>query len=269
MTDKKYKIGLSTAVDLTVAIERQFELFSKNKIDFVSLCAVPDHSGFFDYDKISRTFKLADSLNLSIDSVHVPFNPPYNLAAMDSYEREVALERTAVYIERATALKIPIAIIHPHHYFYDSKEACLERCIGALERLHGRVGRLSITVAIENMPTSQGSWICDRILENFGPELFGFCFDSSHENMSGEPFHLLKKYYSRMTTCHLSDNHGRADEHLPPYDGNIDWPLLRKYFDKATQMSNILFEVGTGQKLSEPIEIFIERAAKTARSIFG
>ncbi len=269
MSKRAFKIGISTTVDFTVDISRQFEIFSQNNFDFVSICANAEHTHFFNREKINEILDLARSLNLSIDSAHAPFYPPYNIAALDIDEKEIAIEKTARYIEYAVELAIPIVIIHPHHYFYDSKEACLERAIESLHRLDQSIGRLPLTVAVENMPTSQGSWICDQILQVFGPEKFGFCYDSSHENMSGEPFHLLKKYYSRMTTCHLSDNHGQSDEHLPPFDGNINWPELRSYFDRASQMNNILFEVGTGRKLSEPIETFIERTAKAARAIFN
>ncbi len=269
MIKKVYKIGISTTVDCTVDITRQFELFSQNNFDFVSICADPEHSHFFDKQKILEIFDLAQRLNLLIESAHAPFYPPYNIAALDTDEKKMAIEKTARYIEYGAELKLSIVIIHPHHYFYDSKEACLERAIESLERLDQMIGHLPLTVAVENMPTSQGSWICDQILRFFGPEKYGFCYDSSHENMSGEPFHLLKKHYQRMTTCHLSDNNGQSDEHLPPYDGNINWPELRSYFDKARQMTNILFEVGTGQKLNEPIETFVKRTAEAARSIFG
>jgi sugar phosphate isomerase/epimerase len=266
---KEYKIGISTTVDCTVDIKHQFRLFSKNRFDFVSICADMAHSRFFEKENILKVLDLANNLNLTVESAHAPFYPPYNIAALDMHEKEMAVELTAKYLEYTSGLDIPIVIIHPHHYFYDSKEACSERAIDSLSRLDLMVGHLPVTVAVENMPTAQGSWICEQVLKEFGPEKFGFCYDSSHENMSGEPFHLLKKLYRRMTTCHLSDNHGRSDEHLPPTDGNINWPELKSYFDKTQQMTNVLFEVGTGQKLSEPIEEFVKRTAKAARSIFG
>jgi sugar phosphate isomerase/epimerase len=27
-----------------------------------------------------------------------------------------------------------------------------------------------------------------------------------------------------VASAHIHDNHGDKDEHLPPYDGSIDWP---------------------------------------------
>jgi len=268
MAAKNYKIGISTTVDCTVAIERQFELFSKNGFDFVSLSADTKHSHLFDKEKIDNVFNLARAGTLTIESVHAPFYPPYNIAALDNRERITAIDKTAQFIEYTAGLDFRIVIIHPHHYFYDSREACLERALKSLERLNRMIHGSSLIVAVENMPTAEGSWICDRILKTFSPDQYGFCYDSSHENMSGDPFHLLEKHYLRMTTCHLSDNHGQSDEHLPPYDGNIRWSELRSYFDKAPQITNVLFEVGTGQKLNEPIEDFIERTSMKARSIF-
>jgi sugar phosphate isomerase/epimerase len=31
-----------------------------------------------------------------------------------------------------------------------------------------------------------------------------------------------------IASAHLHDNHGEKDEHLPPYDGSIDWPAALK-----------------------------------------
>lgn len=55
-----------------------------------------------------------------------------------------------------------------------------------------------------------------------GVKELGFCFDSSHANLKNQ-FYLLPKYQHLLTALHLSDNDGSADQHRPPFDGNIDF----------------------------------------------
>src|SRR6266850_913674 len=40
-----------------------------------------------------------------------------------------------------------------------------------------------------------------------------------------------------VSSVHLHDNHGDKDEHLPPYDGSIDWPDAIKLLQSAPQTS--------------------------------
>jgi sugar phosphate isomerase/epimerase len=122
-------------------------------------------------------------------------------------------------------------------------------------------------LAIENLPRADGSWICRQLLGQFDNGQLGFCYDSSHENISGGPFHLIKTFYNRLTCCHLSDNRGLADDHLPPGEGIIDWDMLFSYIRKS-KLRNILFEIGTGEKLNEPPDKYIEKTITFVRKYF-
>lgn len=268
MKTNKYKIGISTTIDYSVAIETQFELFEKFGFDFVSFSADLRHNHFFEIEKFGQLLVLLKEHNLFPESIHIPFCPPYDIAALDLRERQAALGLVDRFLEQTAAYGTPIAILHPHYYFSDEKEACLERAVGSLEQIL-TIKPDNIIIALENLPTPPGAWICRRLMEIFGPDQFGFCYDSSHDNMSGPPFSLLEQLYPRLTTCHLSDNFGQSDEHLPPGDGNIDWKKLRAFFDRVPKLRNILFEVGTGRPLEEPIEKFLHRTINKAKDIFG
>jgi L-ribulose-5-phosphate 3-epimerase len=265
---KTYKLGISTTVDYTINIFDQLRLFSRAGFKFVSIGARMEHSGFYEPNRFNDFLKKTADFGLLMESVHAPFGEEHDLAATDGAARQVAAESIIDFISRSTGYGIPIVIIHPHHYFSDDKEACFERAADSLAKVL-LAKPDEIAVAIENLPTREGSWICDKLLETFDRGKVGFCYDSSHENMSGEPFHLLKKHYLRMITCHLSDNQGFKDQHLVPGDGNINWGELKSFFDKSPKMHNILLEVGTGEKLTEPVEELVMRAARKAKEIFG
>ena len=266
MMEKQYRFGISTTVDLSVDIFTQLDIFARAGFDFISLSARPAHSRFFDSEAFAEVLRRVEELGFFIESAHFPFWEGYDPAAMEEKDRELALKNLAEYMEFAGTHKIPIVIVHPHYYFNDAKEACFERAARSLEKALVFKPE-NIRMAIENLPTAAGSWICENLLEEFGNDRVGFCYDSSHENMSGKPFHLLSKFYHRLTTTHLSDNHGGSDEHLVPGDGNIDWQKMRDYLNKSP-LANILFEVGTGEKLTEPVESFVGRTKRAIRFMF-
>ncbi|MEW5924651.1 MAG: sugar phosphate isomerase/epimerase family protein [Candidatus Zixiibacteriota bacterium] len=264
---KNYKFGISTTVDYSVDIFTQFDIFSKIGIDFISISARPEHCGFLNPDTFKKVLLRAKELSFFIESAHAPFWEGYDPAALDKSNRGAAIQKLVEYMGFAAEYDIPIAIVHPHYYFSDSRDACLERAAESIDKILSLKPR-NIKMVIENLPTAKGSWICEKLLERFGDDKIGFCYDSSHENMSGAPFHLLSRFYDRLTTTHLSDNHGVSDEHLVPGDGTIDWAEMRRYLDKSP-INNILFEVGTGEKLVEPVEQFIRRAGEAGRRFFG
>lgn len=263
---KNYKFGISTTVDMTVDIFTQLDIFSRFRLDFISLCARPEHSHIYDSETFADVLKRVADCGFFIESAHFPFWEGYDPAARELSDREKAVGELKKYMAWMSANKIPIVIIHPHYYFEGSKEACFERAAGSIEKALAEKPD-DIRLVIENLPTAAGSWICENLLETFDNSRVGFCYDSSHENMSGEPFHLLKKYYNRLTTTHLSDNHGESDEHLVPGDGTIDWRRMREFLDKSP-LENILFEVGTGKKLAEPVADFVRRTAEAVGLIF-
>ncbi len=211
---------------------------------------------------------MAGRYDLQVDSIHVPFGNDYDLANSSNRERLIAIENVLRFLDYIAVNDIPIAILHPHHYLKETKEKALTLAAESIEKIVSRKPD-NVKIAVENLPDDRGSWIAEQLLNIFDQNKIAFCYDSSHENMSGLPFHLLKKYYSRLITCHLSDNNGASDEHLVPGDGNIDWSQVSSYINKTESFRNILFEVGTGEKLSVPVEDYIKKTALRAAKIFN
>lgn len=268
MTYKKYRFGISSAVDYFADIQKLLHLFSKYGFRFVSIGADTRHNFFPDNEKFSTMIGWINENNLEIDSIHVPFGPEYDLANPEDNKRKLAIKSVLEFLEYADAGNIPIAILHPHHYLIDSPQVALDKSTESLRKIVSRKPQ-RIRLAIENLPDKRGSWIADQLLTLFDSNSFGFCYDSSHENLSGPPFHLLEKHYARLITCHLSDNNGSFDEHLIPGRGNIDWLKMKTYFDRSESFADILFEVGTGEALTEPVEDYVRMISLKAEEIFG
>ncbi len=268
MTQRRFRFGISTTVDYSVPIDAQLPAIKKAGFDFISMGSNDSHSGFLDEPKFKAHLSLANKLGLDVTSIHLPFGVKHNISSPDNLDREFATGILGLRLSFIFLYRIPLAIIHPHHYFDGSLEDAWERGRESLRQIITDLPA-GLHLAVENLPDYRGSWFCTRILNEFGPDQLGFCYDSSHENMSGVPFHLLEKFYNRVTITHLSDNHGQADEHLIPGDGNIDWTRMRQFLEKSPNLTDILFEVGTGDPLEMPLEQFLEKTMTRAREYFG
>ncbi|SYZ73020.1 putative Sugar phosphate isomerase/epimerase [Candidatus Zixiibacteriota bacterium] len=268
MANTEYKFGISTTFDYSVDIGTQVGLIAESGFDFISIGANLEHSHFEEPAKFERILKQVKAKGLFVDSAHAPFGEEYDPAQRDNSIREGAVSRLKSFQNLCAVYGIPIMILHPHHYFDGGREECLERAIKSLQELNEKK-RPEVKIALENLPGGDSVWMFEKLMDRFSDSDFGFCYDSSHDNMSGDPFGLLENLAERLTTCHLSDNHGKDDEHLIPGDGIIDWRKMRGIFDRAMKIRNILFEVGTGAKLSEDPEIFLARTVRAARKIFS
>jgi len=268
MQKNGYKFGISTTVDYSVPIEKIMELAAEAGFDFLSLGADHEQSHFWELDRFNRILAEAEELGIAINSLHVPFGGDFDLAAGDQVRRKLAVANTLKYIERSSTYGIDSVVIHPHHYLEKSKELTLAESEKSLEEIIMQAPE-PVRLTIENLPDERGSWICSRLLDRFGFDELGWCYDSSHENISGRPFHLLDKYCNRLEITHLSDNHGKNDDHLVPGEGEIDWPEMRNIIAGNGNIAELLFEVGTGAKLEDPVERYVTQTLKRASEIFG
>lgn len=66
-----------------------------------------------------------------------------------------------------------------------------------------------------------------ELLEHVGHPQFGLCWDTGHANITGqnqEESILLMK--DALLCTHLNDNNAKADQHLLPYFGTVDFPRV-------------------------------------------
>jgi sugar phosphate isomerase/epimerase len=74
------------------------------------------------------------------------------------------------------------------------------------------------------------------------------CFDTGHAHMAGGVQPAFRMLRDRIAVMHVNDNHGDKDEHLLPYEGEIDWAQAIPDFRSAGRQFPILFELNYEQK---------------------
>ena len=63
----------------------------------------------------------------------------------------------------------------------------------------------------------------------------------AEENRVAESFEPLKNLVAGV---HIHDNHGEKDEHLPPYEGTIDWTAAVKLLKTAPESAQSAAHAG-------------------------
>ena len=116
-----------------------------------------------------------------------------------------------------------------------------DAAFSTLEHLILHAHHAGVTVCIENTTSEMGD---PRYLRAFVDEtrLTGlrFNFDIGHSFLSDfQEDERIEKSFAPLgdlvSSVHLHDNNGEKDEHLPPYDGSIDWPAAIKVLKSAPQ----------------------------------
>ena len=63
-------------------------------------------------------------------------------------------------------------------------------------------------------------------VEPLDPQFCGICFDTGHAQIDSDAVALAQLLGPRVIATHLHDNDGKEDQHLPPFQGTIDWPNM-------------------------------------------
>ena len=146
-------------------------------------------------------------------------------------------------------------------------EKLCENACRNLEALLPEAERLGVTLCIEN------SWNIlsrpDSLLtfkREFPTKALGFCFDSGHANILSSHAksaegggarerwaprgrevewedHALEKMLPHVVNCHLHDNNGFFDQHLPPGEGCVDWSGAVALLRQAPRLKCLQSEV--------------------------
>src|SRR3984893_13449828 len=210
--------------------------------------------GHFDYTSKTEArdmgATLAD-LGLTLTSLHAPTSRDLSATREGGQPLSIGEAERLRLIEAMDELKRAIDVAEEipfsrmiFHMGGPRKTADLRKrdaAFSSLEHLILHARHLGVTICVENTTSEMGA---PAYLRSFVDEtrLAGlrFNFDIGHahladgpeENRVAEGFEPLRELVAGV---HVHDNHGEKDEHLPPYEGTIDWPTAVKLLKTAPE----------------------------------
>ena len=260
-------LSIGTCFNYDIPIEEQIPLIKDAGFSHVSLGADDKHTGYLDPVRIKELKNLVSNNGLQICSIHTPLSMEMDLSSVD---KDVAAKTLEVYkkcIDAAELLDAEMIIFHAIGFADDTddgrKGVLTEQVSSMLEYVDGR----KIKLALENLWFPHSLEILHHCFESIKDERLGFCYDSSHDNLTPEPVKILEQYGGRLIKTHISDNYGSYDDHNLPFDGIYDWDEFHRVFAGVGFKGIFLLEVEMKQERDESVAEFLREAYKRGKKI--
>src|ERR1700736_4344558 len=208
----------------------------------------------FDYGTKTEVREMAQALSdhrLSLSSLHAPTSrdlsatreggQPLSICEVERVRRIEAMDELKRAIDVAEEIPFSRMIFHMGGPRETADLRKRDAAFSSLEHLILHAHHAGVTICVENTTSEMGA---PSYLRAFVDEtrLTGlrFNFDIGHAHLADGPeeerienaFAPLRELVAGV---HLHDNHGEKDEHLPPYDGTIDWPAATKILKSSPE----------------------------------
>ncbi len=209
----------------------------------------------FDYASRQEIRALAGALEahqLTLASIHAPTSRdmsanresgiPLSVCEVERVRRIEAMDEFKRAIDVAEELPFPRMVLHMGGSRETADPRKRDAAFSSLEHLILHARHAGVTIAVENTlnEMSQPAYLRAFVDET---RLSGlrFNFDIGHAYLAEGPAEeRVAKGFEPLrdltASVHLHDNRGEKDEHLPPYEGSIDWsgaiPLLKSAPEK-------------------------------------
>jgi sugar phosphate isomerase/epimerase len=220
-------------------LKERFALIKATGFDAVGLW----RDDWFEWSGHREFADQARAAGLKVTDGHAPFVRDYdfvNALWLDNLDGETTYETYRRSVLEAGEDGVSNLIVH-----LQERNAPPPNALGIqrLKRLVGAAEESGVTIALENIFNySYLSYAFERIAS---PNL-GFCYDSGHRNCFEPDADQLSLFGDKLVALHLHDNNGSGDQHLIPFEGNINWEERMRKIASTGYTGAITLECTTG-----------------------
>ena len=199
------------------------------------------------------------ALGLKIGQVHGSLSA--SACSLDEQERTQAVADEAKRM-RAVAVYAPCPyVIHYLPRYNDPKRREAFRRSAA--ELLSLATTLQFTIAVETVPYKPDkderyadSGEVAEFVRSFHCDNMRACIDLNHANINENLVQAIRNFTGIIACVHISDNHGRKEEHLLPGEGGIDFPSAFKALREAGFVGPLNLEASvSAEDKRDPAEV--------------
>lgn len=210
--------------------------------------------------QVMEVKQACDDCGLALTVSHLPFYD-YEMADKEHLARCNAMMERAI---RASAhIGVQYAVVHPHRN--SAKQICIQGTIDILRPYVDLGKSLGVTLCVENMYTVSAE--ATRMIADALD--CGICWDVGHANFGGyDQYDGIMTCGERLKVLHLHDNNGKADLHIPAFQGTVDWHEVMRALRDVKFTGDLNFEVAVSRvpdALRETIYRYIAQSGKLLR----
>ncbi|MBI5555927.1 MAG: sugar phosphate isomerase/epimerase [Elusimicrobia bacterium] len=269
-------IGISTGLFYTHKVWDLLSLIKKAGFEIVELWNGGKEWGaetHFDHHDHKQVKALQDALwdqQIRGLTMHGPFGISCDISVPDEKVRKKAIDEIGLAIETAAKIGAKIVIVHSGNMLTNSQDGFeknrrIETSIQSLKIISEIAQKKNVRLALENLlggMVAGEAWQLEQIIEALDKDVVGVCVDVSHASLGKELDKILKTFSSRIIAVHISDNHGKMDDHLIPGEGTLDFVKIARKLKEINYGGVFTLEI-----LGEAVKRKPEEVLKAARQI--
>jgi sugar phosphate isomerase/epimerase len=240
----KDALSIGTTFNYDIPLREQLPMIGRIGFRYVSLGTRLEHSRYLTASGRKNIKEMLGIHGIRICSLHTPFGKNIDISSPDSAKKNITIDCYKRCIDAAQDLDAPIVIFHPSAYMqFDDLGSRKKVIIDNVNTLLDYVRDAKVGLAIENEHFAPANDIMRFSLDHIRDSNYGFCYDTSHDNLTSHPLKIFEDYGRRLLTTHISDNRGKKDDHMLPYEGGFPWPAFCRIFSKIDFSGILLLEV--------------------------
>ena len=240
----------------------------------------------FDYASKPEVRSIGQALadhHLALHSLHAPTSrdlsvnreggSPLSVTEVERVRRIEAMDELKRVIDVAEDLPFSRLILHMGGSRENADTRKRDAAFSSLEHLTLHAKHVGVTICVENTTSEMGA---AAYLRSFIDEtrLTGLRvnFDIGHAHLAEGPeeervARSFEPVKDLIASAHIHDNHGEKDEHLPPYEGSIDWPSSLKLLKTTTVGAALPLTLELKEKNGPEVTSVSEQLAAAAKSL--
>lgn len=209
----------------------------------VELFAKRSHFDYHDPAAIAQLDGWLKETGLALHGIHAPM---IDNATADAAKRHEAVREADAALGIARRIPAEVFVLHlgvPTAQGGDNSRSAAFR---SLEEICGLAEPIGIRVAIEVIPNalSDGASLVTLLERDLDAPRTGICLDFGHAFLMGDVVDTIEVVAEHLITTHVHDNKGKADEHLVPFEGRINWDIALMTMQKVGYEGTYLMELG-------------------------
>jgi sugar phosphate isomerase/epimerase len=222
----------------------------------IEVFATRTHFDYHDARHIAELGRWLAELGMVAGSMHAPictscvggeWGRAFSNAAVEPARRSEAVAETVTALEAARQLGCGAMVLHlglPRTQDVPPGDNDMRAVRRSLETLRDAAAGAGVPLALEVLPNDLSRPdVLLELLESLELQTAGICLDFGHAHLLGGAPEAAETLSGQVTTTHVHDNLGTLDNHLVPFDGNIDWPRTLTAMWKIGYAGRYVFEV--------------------------
>jgi len=218
-------------------------------------------------EMVLKDYAALSAAGITVSQTHGPWRyPPRDVTEADRQER---FEKMSRALHGTKLLGCKYMVLHPLMPFGTGDEGDRDEYFRINREFYTALCKVAekegVIICLENMPMPKLPIATPEDILNFVKEIdspwLKVCLDTGHAAVckvsTGDSVRLLGNEYLKV--LHVHDNNGKADQHLLPYSGVIDWADFGKALADIGFEGVLSLECTVGKNLPDSIKEYHQK----------